>query len=93
MLDKEYKEVSLFWGQDHAYMACIKCPNLDAMLGKSPLRIPNHARKSKAAVKNAGLITKTPSYYVQGPFPLADVVGMGLAVDMELNLLVVRQQI
>ncbi len=50
-------------GKDNVYRACIKRANLDAMLGKSPLTIANHVRKSKAVVKNAGLINKTQSFY------------------------------
>ncbi len=41
-------------------------------------------------VKNASLINKTPSYHARGPFPLADTVGMGLAVDMELKSLIAK---
>ena len=43
-------------GRDVVYLACIKRSNLDAMLGKSALTIENHARESRAAVKNAELI-------------------------------------
>ncbi len=77
-------------GDDDVYIACIKLANLDAMLGKSPLTIRNHARESQTVVKNASLINKTPSYYSRGPFPVADLVGMGLAVDMELKSLLAK---
>jgi hypothetical protein len=77
-------------GDDDVYVACIKCANLNGMLGKSPLTIQNHARESRSVVKNASLINKTPTYYTRGPFRLGDAVGMGLAVDMELKLLVTR---
>jgi hypothetical protein len=60
------------------------------MLGKLPLTIANHVRETRAVVKNVELINKTPSYYTRGPFPLGDLVGMGLMVDMELNFLVAR---
>jgi hypothetical protein len=80
-------------GKDNVYRACIKQANLHAMLGKSPLTIANHVRESKAVVKNAGLINKTPSFYPRGPFPLSDLVGMGLAVDMELKSLVAKGRI
>jgi hypothetical protein len=63
------------------------------MLGKSPLTIANHKRESRAVIRNAELINKTPPYYPRGPFPLGDLVGMGLAVDMELKLLVARGRI
>ncbi len=77
-------------GDDHVYVACLKCANLDAMLGKSPLTIQNHASETRSVIKNASLINKTPTYYARGPFPLGDAVGMGLAVDMELKSLVAR---
>ena len=54
-------------GRDDVYLACIRRSNLDAMLGKSALMIANHARESQAAVKNAALINKTPSYHKRGP--------------------------
>ncbi len=58
--------------KDDVYKACIKHVNLDAMLGKYPLNIANHARKPRAVIRNAELINKAPSYYPQGPFPLGD---------------------
>jgi hypothetical protein len=80
-------------GWDDVFMACIKHANLDAMLGKAPLTIANHVRECRIVIKNAELINKTPSYYLCGPFPLADIVRMGLTVDMELKSLVVRGRI
>jgi hypothetical protein len=80
-------------GKDDLYKACIKHTNIDTMLGKSPLTIANNVRESRAVIRNAELINKTPFYYPQGPFPLGDLVGMGLAVDMELKLLVARGRI
>ncbi len=63
------------------------------MLGKSPLTIANHVRESRAVIRNADLINKTPSYYPRGPISLGDLVGMGLAVDIESKSLVVRGRI
>ncbi len=80
-------------GRDDVYLACIRRSNLDAMLGKSALTIANHARESRAAVKNAVLISKTPSYHQRGPFLLADTVGMGLAVDMQLKSITAKGRI
>ncbi len=80
-------------GDNDVYVACIKRANLDAMLGKSPLTIRNHAQESRTVVKSASLINKTPSYYPRGPFPVADLVGMGLAVDMELKSLLAKGRI
>jgi hypothetical protein len=76
--------------RDDVYKACIKWQNLDAVLGKLPLMIANHVRDTRAVIKNAELINKTPSYYPRGPLPLGDLVGMGLVVDMELKVLVAR---
>jgi hypothetical protein len=79
--------------RDDVSKACIKRANLDAMLGKLPLTIANHMRETRAVIKNAELINKTPSYYPRGPSPLGNLVRMGLAVDMELKSLVARGRI
>jgi hypothetical protein len=76
--------------RDDVYKAYIKRENLDAMLGKLPLTIANHVRETRAVIKNAELINKTPLYYPRRPYPLGNSVGMGLAVDMELKSLVAR---
>ena len=60
------------------------------MLGKSPLTIANHVRERRTVIKNAVIINKTPSYYPRGPFPLGDLVGMGLAINMELKSLMAK---
>ena len=81
-------------GVDDVFQACIKRANLDSMLGKSPLTITNHVRETRMVIKNAAMINKTPSYYPRGgSFPLGDPVGMGLAVDMELKLLMAKERI
>jgi hypothetical protein len=51
-------------GDDDVYVACIKRANLDAMLGKSPLIILNHARETRAMVKNA--TSTRPHHITQG---------------------------
>ncbi len=68
-------------------MVCIRRANLDAMAGKSPLTIV------MMVVNNASLINKTPLYHQRGPFPMADSVGMGLAVDILLKSLVAKGHI
>jgi hypothetical protein len=80
-------------GADDVYVVCIKRANLDAMLGESPLTIHNHSQESQTVVKSASLINKMPSYYPRTPFPVADLVGMGLAVDMELKSLLAKGRI
>jgi hypothetical protein len=49
-------------GKADVYKACIKRMNLNAMLGKSPLIIANHVRESRAVIRNAELINKTPHF-------------------------------
>ena len=44
-------------------------------------------------INNAALVNKTPSYQPRGPFPLTDIVGMGLAVDMLVKSLVSKGRI
>ncbi len=80
-------------GNDECYLACIKRANLDAMTGKSPLRIGAHLRETVMVINNAALVNKTPSYQPRGPFPLMDIVGMGLAVDMLVKSLVSKGHI
>jgi hypothetical protein len=76
--------------KDKVYMACIKWGNLNAMLGKAPLTIGHHVRKTKSSIKNAALVHKTLSFHARGPFAVGDPVGMGLAVDMLVKSLVAK---
>jgi hypothetical protein len=78
---------------DKCYLACIKHANLDAMAGKLPLTIVAHLCEMTTVVSNGGLVNKMPLYQPRGPFPLADSVKMGLAVDMLVKLLVSRGRI
>jgi len=94
MLDDELEGRNPITGVDDVFQACIKRANLDSMLGKSPLTITNHVRETRTVIKNAAMINKTSSYYPRGgSFPLGDPVGMGLAVDMELKLLMAKERI
>ena len=79
--------------KDECFMVCIRRANLDAMAGKSPLTIVAHLRETRTVVNNATLINKTPLYHPRGPFPMADSVGMGLAVDMLIKSLVAKGRI
>ncbi len=78
---------------DDNYLLCIKHANLDAMAGKSPLTIVAHLCETVNVINNAALLNKTPSFQPRGPFPLGDTVGMGLAIDMLIKLLVSRGRI
>jgi hypothetical protein len=63
------------------------------MVGKSPLTIGAHLRETVIVINNAALVNKTPSYQPRGPFPLADIVDMDLAVDMLVKSLVSKGRI
>jgi hypothetical protein len=69
LLDEDLENRDPVAGNDDVYVACIKRANLNAMLGKSPLTIQNHAQESRSVVNNASLINKTPTYYARGAFP------------------------
>jgi hypothetical protein len=74
-------------------LACIHHANLDAMAGKSPLTIRGHSAETMLVLRNAKRITKNPSYHPRGPFPLGNLVGMGLAIDMLTKSLVAKGRI
>jgi hypothetical protein len=74
-------------GRDDLYFTCTRQANLDAMLEKSPLTIKAHRQEKLAALENSDSIEKTPAYHPRGPFPMADEVGVSLAVDLLLKLL------
>jgi hypothetical protein len=63
------------------------------MAEKLPLTIVAYLRETITVVRKAGLINKRPLYQPRGPFPLANSVGMGLAVDMLVKSLVSRGRI
>jgi hypothetical protein len=63
------------------------------MAGKSLLMIIAHLCETSAVINNAAPVNKTPSYQPQGPFPLSNPVGMGLAVDVLVKLLVLKGRI
>ncbi|KAL7460179.1 hypothetical protein ACHAXS_000641 [Conticribra weissflogii] len=68
--------------RDASYVMCIRRANLDAMAGKAKLTILSHLRETKTVIANCERIRKTPPFPPRGPFPLQDLVGMGVAVDM-----------
>ena len=75
------------------YLTCFGQANLDAMLGKSPLTIGAHRSQTLASLQNAMRIGKTPAYHPRGPFPVGDLMGTSLAVDMLLKSLVAKGRI
>jgi hypothetical protein len=56
--------------------------NLDAMGGRAVATIEAHAAAINKAVLNCQLLRKMPSIPPRGPMPLADMVGMSLAVEL-----------
>jgi hypothetical protein len=77
-------------GRDDIYLACMRCANINAMLGKSPLTIRAHRQESERAISMALAFGKTPAYHPRGPFPMANQVGMSLAVNILLKSLVAK---
>jgi hypothetical protein len=77
-------------GRDNVYLTCMHHANIDAMLGKSPLKIRAHRQESERAISTALAFGKTPAYHPRGPFPMADQVGMSLVVDIILKSLAAK---
>ncbi len=57
------------------------------MGGRAVSTIGSHAAAVKQTVMNCKRIRKTPTLPARGPMPLADHLGMGIAVEMLLNSL------
>ena len=72
-------------GEDRSYVEAIRRANLDAMAGQSRKTISKHAGEVRMTVKNCRTINKTPSLPPKGPFPVMDMQGMGLAVELLLR--------
>ena len=68
--------------EDGCYVMCLRRGNLDAMKGKARSTIEGYWRETSRVIRSCERINKTPPYQPQGPFPLSEPVGMGLAVDM-----------
>ena len=69
-------------GLDDAYVMMIRRANLDAMGGRAVATIEAHTAAIKKNILNCQLLRKTPSIPPHGPMPIADTVGMGLAVEL-----------
>jgi hypothetical protein len=72
-------------GADDIYVKCIRQANLDSMSGRVTTTIKAHAAAIKRTVLNCACIRKTPTIPMQGPMPLSDQLGIGMAVDMFFN--------
>jgi hypothetical protein len=60
------------------------------MGGRSVLAIERHAAAIKQTVQIFHLMRKTPTILLRGPMPIANNLGIGMAVDMLYNLLSAR---
>jgi hypothetical protein len=69
-------------GLDDAYIMLIRQANLDAMGGRAVATIKVHAAAILQAVHNCQQFRKTPTIPPQGPMPMSDSVGIGLAVEL-----------
>jgi hypothetical protein len=60
------------------------------MGGHAVTAIKAHAAAIKRAVQNSRLIRKTPTVPPRGPMPIADQMGIGMAIDLLLNSLTAK---
>ncbi len=80
-------------GLDDAYIMLIRQANLDAMGGRAIATIEAHALAVLRTVHNCQQFRKTPTIPPQGPMPMLDSVGMGLAVELLFHLITAVPQI
>jgi hypothetical protein len=80
-------------GLDYAYIMRICQANLDTMGGRAVSTIGSHAAAVKRTVTNCGRIRKSPTLPTRGPMPLADHLGMGIAIEMLFNSLMARPRL
>ena len=70
-------------GPDHtAIIRDVRRVNLDAIAAKSERTISDHRRETLRKVRECEAIGKTPSLEPRGPMPVADLVGMGVAIEV-----------
>ena len=63
------------------------------MGGRAVATIEGHVAVVKQTIQNLRLIRKTPTIPHRGPMPLADNLGMGMAVDMLYSSLLAKPQL
>jgi hypothetical protein len=69
-------------GLDEAYLMLICQANLDVMGGRAIATIKAHSTAILIAIHNCQQSRKTPLIPPQGPMPMSDNVGIGLAVEL-----------
>ncbi|KAL3788389.1 hypothetical protein ACHAWO_011011, partial [Cyclotella atomus] len=67
---------------DRNYVVCLRQANLDAMNSRASNTMKSHVDHILATDAGCKELNCTPDFPQRGPFPLADLVGMGCAVDM-----------
>jgi hypothetical protein len=80
-------------GLDDVYVSLIRRANLDAMAGRARSTVAGHVTALRRTVQNCHFIGKTPTIEPRGPMPLADLVGMGVAVNMLVYSLTAKPRI
>jgi len=70
---------------DRLYTMCIRRVNLDAINSRAAGTLATHLGNIKSMLETCAEIGRTPNLPQRGPFPLADQVGMGVAVEMQMK--------
>ena len=78
---------------DAAYEMCLWRENLDAIAGEAKTTIDARKHDVLTTIKNCGKTIKTLSYAPRGSFPLVDLYGMGLVVEMLVKSLTSKGRI
>ena len=74
-------------GLDDVYVMMIHQASLGAMGGRTAATIEAHTSSILQAVLNCWQFRTTPAIPPQGPMPMSDSVGMGLAVEVLFHLI------
>ena len=80
-------------GRDDAYVMFIRRANLDAIVSREKSTLEGHAARILQRVRNCVLIGKSPSIEPRDPMPIADSVGMGVAVELLLHSVTFKPRI
>jgi hypothetical protein len=80
-------------GLDDGYVMCICQANLDTMGSRAISILGSHATAVKQTVANYAQIKKTPTLPARGAMPLADHLGMRIAVEMLFDSLIVKPRL
>lgn len=87
MRNLERRDPDSTCAKDSRYVQCLRRANLDAMSGKAKSTVRAHVGRIEETIRNGKSINRSPRFEPRGPFPLDDIVGMGLAVDMLMKSL------